>query len=66
MLVFAIKKNKPFLLVITGGLMIVAGWIFYIKGTKMSYALFAMAILLSAIGIYRFIRRSTKGSRTQA
>ena len=66
MLILAIRKNKPFVLVITGGLLIVAGWIFYSKGTKMSYTLFAMAILFSAIGIYRFIRRSTKGSRTQA
>jgi hypothetical protein len=66
MLVFAIKKNKPFILVITGGAMIAAGWIFYSKGTRMSYALFAMAILFLVIGIYRLIRRSTNGSPTQA
>lgn len=66
MLVFAIRKNKPYVLVITGGLMIIAGWIFYNKGTKMSYALFAMAILFSAIGIYRFIRCSIKIPCTQS
>ena len=66
MLVFAIRKNKPFVLIINGGLLIVAGWIFYSKGTKMSYALFAMAVLLLAIGIYKFIRRSTKMPRTQS
>jgi murein DD-endopeptidase MepM/ murein hydrolase activator NlpD len=66
MLVYAIRKNKPFVLVITGSLLIVAGWIFYSKGAKMSYALFAMAVLLAAIGIYKFIRHSTNGSRAQS
>ena len=66
MLVFAIRKNKPFVLVLSGATLIAAGWIFYNKGTKMSYVLFAMAVLLSAIGIYRFIRRSTKMPRTQS
>ena len=61
MLVSATRKNKPFVLVLYGGLMTVAGWIFYSKGTKMSYALFAMAILFSAIGIYKIMvsRRSS-------
>jgi len=64
MLVFAIRRNKPFVLVLSGVTLLAAGWIFYSKGTKMSYALFAMAVLFSAIGIYRFIRRSTKMPRT--
>jgi hypothetical protein len=63
-LVFATRKHKPFLLVINGGLLIVAGWIFLSKGTKVSHVLFAMAVLLSAIGIYKSIRGSTKLSRT--
>jgi hypothetical protein len=66
MLVFAIRKNKPFVLVFSGGTLIAAGWYFYSKGTKLSYALFAMAALFSALGIYRFIRRSTKMPRTQS
>jgi len=65
-LVYALRKDKPFVLVINGGFLIVAGWIFNSKGTRMSYALFAMAVLLSAIGIYKLIRRSTKVSRTQS
>ena len=65
-LVFAIRKNKPFLLVINGGLLIVAGWIFYSKGMKMSYTLFAIAVLFLVIGIYKFIRRSTKMRGTQS
>ena len=66
MLIFAIRRNKPFLLVISGGILIAAGWIFYSKGTKMSYALFAMAVLIAAIGIYKFIMHSTKGSGAQS
>jgi murein DD-endopeptidase MepM/ murein hydrolase activator NlpD len=66
MLVFAIKKNKPFVLIMTGGFLIVAGWIFYNKGTKMSYVIFIMAVLFSAIGIYKTIRRSIKMPRTQS
>jgi murein DD-endopeptidase MepM/ murein hydrolase activator NlpD len=66
MLVYAIKKNKPFVLVITGSLMVVAGWIIYSKGSNMSYALFAMAVLIAAIGINKFIHHSTKGSRAQS
>ena len=60
MLVFAIRKNKPSILVLSGVILIAAGWIFHTKGTRMSYALFAMAALFSAIGIYKLIRRSTK------
>jgi len=66
MLVFAIRKNKPFVLVFSGLVLLAAGWISYNDGWKMSYALFAMAVLFSAIGIYRFIRRSTKMPRTQS
>jgi len=66
MLVFAIRKNKPFLLVPYGVVLLAAGRIYYNKGTKMSYALFAMAVLFSAIGIYKSIRRSTKMPRTQS
>jgi ABC-type uncharacterized transport system permease subunit len=60
MLVFAIRKNKPFLIILSGVILIAAGWIFHTKGTKMSYVLFGTAILFSAIGIYKLIRRSTK------
>lgn len=66
MLVFAIKKNKPFVLVFYGVVLLAAGWVFYSKGTKMSYALFAMAILFAANGIDKFIRRSIKVQRTQS
>ena len=66
MLVFAIRKNEPFLLALSGVMLIAAGWILHNKGTKTSYALFAMAVLFSAIGIYKLIRRPTKMPRTQS
>jgi len=66
MLVFAIRKNKPFVLALSGVALLAAGWIFYNKGTKMSYVLFAMAVLFAVIGVYKFILRSTKTPRTQA
>ena len=62
-LVFAIRKNKPFILVLSGVILIAAGWIFHTKGTKMSYVLFGMAILFLAIGIHKLIRRFTKMPR---
>lgn len=66
MLIFAIRRNKPFLLVVSGIVLLAAGWISYNKGTKMSYALFAMGVLFAAIGIYKLIRRSTNMPPTQS
>jgi len=65
MLVFSIKQNKPFLLLVYGVVLLVAGWIFYTKGMRTSYLLFAMAILFTAIGIYKLIRRSNKMPRSK-
>ncbi|MCJ7700387.1 MAG: M23 family metallopeptidase [Anaerolineales bacterium] len=64
MLVFATRKNKPFILFLSGAVLLAAGWIFYNKGTKMSYALFAMALLLAVVGMVQFLRRLTKMPRT--
>jgi len=58
MLVFAIRKDKHVVLVLSGFVLAAAGWIFYQKGTRLSYALFAMAALLIATEIYRLLRRS--------
>ncbi len=59
-LVYSLRKNKPRLLVINGGLLIVAGWIFSSKGTSLSYALFGMAVCLLIFGAYQLIRISKK------
>ena len=53
MLVYAIKKNKPFALIVYGVVFLVAGWIFYSKGMRASYVLFTVGILLLVFGIYR-------------
>jgi len=60
MLIFAIRKNKIFVLALSGVVLLTAGWFFFNKGTKVSYLLFIMAFLFLVIGIFRFIRRSTK------
>ena len=59
-LVFAIRKNKPIVPVIYGGLMIVGGWVLFSKGTRISYALFSMAVLLLVFAIFQYIRHSKK------
>ena len=58
-LVFAIRRNKPLVLVLSGVVMAAAGWIFHAKRGKLSFVLFAMAIILAAIGIYRYQRLGT-------
>ena len=60
MLVFAIRKDKPFFLVFPGVILIAAGWIFYSKGMVRTYTLPAIGILLLVLGIYKSVRRSTR------
>ena len=57
-LVYSIRKNKPIGPLIYGGLMIVGGWILFSKGTRISYVLFSMAVLLLVFAFIQFIRRS--------
>ena len=66
MLVYATKQDKPLVPFISGSVLVAAGWIFSRKGARVSTALFAMAILFSAIGIYRLIRRATEKPRSQS
>lgn len=61
-LVYAIRKNRPIAPVISGGFLIVAGWVLFSKGTRISYALFLMAILLLGFAIFQYIHNS-KDSR---
>ena len=65
-LVLAIKKDRPVVLVPGGVVLLAAGWIFHNKGTKMSYVLFAMAVLFSVMGSYQLVRRSAKMPRTDS
>jgi len=66
-LVFAIKKDKHFLLVIFGGILFAEGVLFAIRQrVVVSYTAFAMAVLFSAVGIYKVIRRFTKTQSKQS
>jgi hypothetical protein len=58
MLVFAIKRDKPLVLVIAGGFLIVAGlFVLRTKGMAVGYVLLAMALLFLIVGVYRLARR---------
>jgi len=59
-LVFAVRKDRPFALVFSSLMFLIAGWVFYNDGWRLSPALFAMAVVLLALGVYRLIRRSRK------
>ena len=61
MLITMFRKNKPFILMFSGLILMVGGWYFYSKGMRMSLALFTMAVILSGAGIYQFILRIRKG-----
>jgi hypothetical protein len=62
-LVFAIRKNKPIVPVIYGGLMIVGGWVLFNKGTRISYALFSMAVLWLVFAVFQYARHSKEKLR---
>jgi murein DD-endopeptidase MepM/ murein hydrolase activator NlpD len=55
-LVFAVRRNRPILLALCAGSMIVAGWILFSKGTIVSYALFCMAVLSLVVAISQYVR----------
>jgi hypothetical protein len=57
MLVFAVKQNKPFLLIVSGVVLLAAGWLFYDQGWIMSFVLFGLAVLLAIVGVYLLVRR---------
>jgi hypothetical protein len=62
-LVFVIKKNKPVVPFIYGVLLIVAGWVLFSKGTRISYALFPMALLFVVFAIFQYTRHSKEKLR---
>jgi len=57
-LVVSVRKNKPRVPVIYGCLMIVGGWLVFNKGTRISYALFSMAVLSFVFAIFQYIHQS--------
>ena len=60
MLIFGIRTDKPYLVLLSDGVLFTAGWYFYSTGWKISFVLFGLAILLAVIGIYLLVRRYAK------
>jgi hypothetical protein len=58
--VFAIRKNRPAIALLYGGLMLVAGWVLYNKGTRISHVLFSMAVFLFMFAIFQYTRLHRK------
>jgi len=56
--VSSIKKNNAILPAVCGGMMIIAGWVFSSKGTRISYGLYSMAALMITFGILQYVRHS--------
>ena len=56
-MIYATRKDKPHLLIITGVVLFVVGWFFYQDGWRMSIALFPVGGLLLVIGIYLLTKR---------
>jgi D-alanyl-D-alanine carboxypeptidase len=52
-LVFALRKDRPLVLIVCGGLAIAAGWVFIARGLPLQYVLFPEGALLMALGAYR-------------
>jgi len=63
-LLFGTKRDKPLVIIISGVVLLGAGWIFFQDGWMMSYLLIAMGIILATIGAYRIVQKMTKLKRT--
>lgn len=61
--VYARRKNKPIVYLLSGAVFLLAGWIFLKDGWKMSYALLVMAGLFLGIGVYEHLFKSKWFSR---
>lgn len=55
-LIYAIKKNKPFNLLIFSLVLLVGGWIFLEDSWRISYGMFSLALVLACVGVYLFLR----------
>lgn len=63
MLIFGIKRERPYLLLLSSGVLFAAGVYFYMAGWKMSFALLGSALFLAVTGLYLLYRRFTNGNR---
>lgn len=59
MFIFGTKADKPYLLLLSGSVLLAAGIYFYVTGWKMSYVMFGSALLLIVTGFVVLSRRFT-------
>lgn len=57
MFIFGIKRERPYLLLLSSGVIFAAGVYFYMAGWRMSLVLFGLASLLAVTGLYLLMRR---------
>ena len=61
-LIFALRKDRPLVLVVCGSLAIAAGWVFSVRGLPVHYVLLPEGALLVALGVYRTLRRRARST----
>jgi murein DD-endopeptidase MepM/ murein hydrolase activator NlpD len=59
-LIYALRRDKPLVLIVYGLLLTVAGLLVNNRGSNLSLMLLAMAVLFLALGLYKIIRQSRK------
>jgi hypothetical protein len=65
-LVFALRKDRPLILVLFGGLAIVGGWVLSTKGLPLHWVLYPEGALLAVIGLSLAIAARRKRGRQAA
>lgn len=65
MLIFGTRTDKPYLLLLSGGVLLAAGIYFGSRGWKMSFGLLGFALILAVSGIYMLIRRFSDANQSQ-
>jgi murein DD-endopeptidase MepM/ murein hydrolase activator NlpD len=63
MFVFGTRTDKPYLLLLSVGVLLAAGIYLYMKGWRMSFVLIGLALFLAVTGIFMLARRFTNGKR---
>jgi murein DD-endopeptidase MepM/ murein hydrolase activator NlpD len=63
MFVFGTRTDKPYLLLLSVGVLLAAGIYLYMKGWRMSFVLIGVALFLAVTGIFMLARRFTNGKR---
>jgi hypothetical protein len=66
LLIFGTKRDKPYVLLLSGGVLIAAGWYFSTAGWKMSFVIFGSASLLAVSGLFFLMRRFINSTHLKA